>query len=345
MTSQKDRQRGITLLELMVVGVILLIVVAGLSKLIKQSFQGLSATDKVMVLQRDLLRAQDVIQRDFMSAGRSSFMNFLPDPGFESLATLPPAPTAESWGAVPVPMDPIVPDNNVSANITASTACFGASSLSIATFGVPYWVDSPVLSGLIDGQKYLVSGWILQKVGLPPLHQGTIEVLKNGGPLVSTGTTSTDWVRLSSTFTAQGGFNYSVRLKITYSGLTGRVATFFFDNVTLTPLGIVLTPGDMSFFEFQRRDEKSGEYSRLRYSLDAYQGSGLLTRQIWDGTAWQPLQPQVPNIRRLSVQWQNGEADTALGTDRPIDVVLEAGPVAGLGKTISTQFSISLGAP
>lgn len=345
MSPPRKGQRGVTLLELMVVGVILLIVVAGLSKLIKQTFQGLSLTEKSMVLQRDLLRAQDVIQRDFLSAGRSSFMNLLPDPGFESLALLPSVPTSASWGAVPVSVDPIEPTHTVYANITASTASFGMGSLCITSFGDPYAVESPTLNGLLSGQAYMVSGWISQKIGSPPLRAAGIQVIKNGDLLLERTVSANPWTRVSMVFTAEAGAVYSVRLNaLVDSNSPNRVASFFFDNVTLTPLAIVLLPGDHQSFEFQRRDARTGNYVRLRYSLEPDRGSGKLVRQQWDGAVWQPLDPDIPNIRRLSVEWQNGAADAAFGTDRPIDIVVEAGAVSGVGKSLSAQFSISLGA-
>ncbi|MBL8024121.1 MAG: type II secretion system protein [Elusimicrobia bacterium] len=358
MRAPRSKKSGVTLVEMMVVGSILMVVVVGLSLLIKQSAQGLSSTDKMMGIQRDLLRAQDRVLRDFNSSGRGSFMNLLPNAGFETFVFVPPtqlpSPAPSRWIAPLDVIDPLASQNTVSSRIIANRARSGSGALLITSFGAEHHVDSPVFTGLEEGQVYLVSGWVYKVQAVGGFErEGGIQVLGDAVSMpstirVSSRTASRTWAQLSSTFTAVAGRNYVIRLGVDTVGFGSPpvLASFLFDDLTLTPLGVDLTPGNPAVLEFERRDATNGNRWRLRYFLTVNRGSGTLVRQRLDPDGvWRTLEPNLPNIRRLSVSWQNGEADTILGTQRPLLVQLEAGPSDGNEKFIATSFLTSLGAP
>ncbi len=358
---------GFSLVELMVVSALIPVIMIFLFSIIRNVGQGVNYIQQSLPLHRDLQFAKQTIERDLLSAPRSSLGNVLPNPGFEAvptrISTFTPTP-ADFWTCPPVPL----------LRSLGGRVLYSIGSVSNrpefryqGNFGLGlnslnrYQAFSPTFL-LADGERYLVGGWIRQTI--EPLFggpgDGFIRLLGDTDPWPSTelvkpsfsDMANPNWTFLSSFVDAVGGFNYRVELGINFEP-RGLVSHFGFDDVVVTPLRTELTPTSGRVFEFDRFQSAgalAGQRVKMRYRLVPWQNSGQLIRErIPFGGPVEEL-GRLNSIRRCQLAWDFGEpvpgvigaaTNFSRGLNFPLIVTLEAGAVGATGiQTESLSFSV-----
>lgn len=341
-----------TLVEVVTVSMITAVLLLGLSWLIRQGSVGVRRTEHALTRQREALAIQDMLQKDIGSAVHGSFMNMLPDGGFEPPFSLASGPSPSQWYSIPVEFS-TTPSLNASARVTSGDVRFESASLALSSFGVSHEVHSPVIA-IVPGEKYAVSSWVKNYRVLSPERQAKIEVCDAVTPTTiyfSSSSASTEWSQIFGTFTATTD-QVRVRLQaVADTESTKRNQTMLFDNVMLTPMNVFLTPGSGAFFEFERIgkpvDPTASYVSkvRVRYSIKLEGGTSLLFRQRWDSGSWTDTGPHLQNIEFLRVAWTAISAAKEGDTSRPVSISYSMAPMVSGGKKISVQFDLNAGVP
>lgn len=314
------RARGITLPELVISSAILLVILAGVGLLIRQTATGVKTIARITPLQRETDFATRAVEFDFLGAARGSFMNALPNPGFEDdvdFLSTGTVPIPGTWVLDPYGMDPLAATNTTVGHLTKDDRLvrFGQTALVLTSYGRGFQAQSPVLT-LAPGD-YVFGGWINQPTGGSP-RQAAITLLGDTLPvpttvLVSTGMGTVGWSMVGASFTASAGTNYQVRLEVLAN--SARQTSFVFDNVFLMPLSRTLTPGSTQTIEFRRMNSHIGRFETVRYTLSA---EGRLRREIVEsGAVVRPAGGDVPHVTSLTVGWFGGAGFLGQGAGLP----------------------------
>lgn len=363
-TAKENRpDRAFTLMEVLMVSVIASVILLFLFNFMRHVGTGMTKIQRVVPLQRDLQMAKQVIEKDLLSAPRSSIGTTVPNPGFEnepaSISTFTPT-TPNFWACLPLrprwnPLNAYGLGYLSSRNNFYLNGHFGLT-INIQNEFIPYMAMSSTFS-LISGTDYLLGGWINnQKSVLPP----GIYLYGDSSPwpsafLRSVTSSLASWNFVVCTFTGNGSFNY--RLGAGYiRGVAGHhVASF--DDIIVTPLLVNLTPSNgasFSFDRFQQGDDPSlSQRALTRYRLIPRGASGQLIREQYVGGGWVTL-TSLENVRRLSIGWDFGQSIPgtlpppatwptlfAKGMNFPLSITMESGDVGATGdKTLSLTFSV-----
>lgn len=356
-----------SLVELMVVSALIPVIFVFLFSIVRNVGQGVNYIQQSLPLHRELQVAKQTLERDLLSAPRSSLGNVLPNSGFEAvptrISTYTPTPMGY-WTCPPAPVHHIVNSRGQYSIGSVSNrpefryqGNFGLGLNSINT----YRSFSSTFS-LVDSKPYIFGGWIRQTIEplFGGLGDGFFLLRGDGAPWPVTerirlslfNVANTNWVFQISTFSAVGGFNYRVELGI--NNEPRDVSCHFgYDDVVVTPLVTDLTPISGQVYEFDRFETAgalAGQRVKMRYRLVPWKNSGQLVRErVPFGGPVEEL-GRLNYIRRCQLAWDFGEpvpgvigaaTDFGWGLNFPLIVTLEAGSVGATGiQTESLSFSV-----
>ena len=361
--------QALTLVEVMVVLCVTSMVFLFLFNLMRHVGTGMTRIQRQLPLHRDLLIAKQSIEKDLLSAPRSSIGNAAPNPGFEEVPTRVSTftPTTDGfWACPPTPPRRTGGGKYMYGFVSAKPEYVlnGHYSMNMNMLnmnGNNCYAYSSTFK-LLDNTNYLFGGWI--KKNIPNNRWARIQLFGdvNPWPMTSLGLLSTDrstWTFVVATMTTGVGITYRIQAGAA-DGDTARMSLSF-DDIVMTPMAVDLFPGDLPF-EFQRvrtSPPELGRRERVRYRLVASGKSGQLVRERWDGSVWEELK-SLNNIRRLRLAWDfsRGVAGGgfpppaqwpsyfAEGLNFPVSVTIEVGDVgAPNDKSLSLSFLVYSGVP
>jgi hypothetical protein len=323
----RNRRTGITLPELVITLVILNSVGFFLMALFKYLAQGRMAVHDKTPLQEEAQNAFLIIQRDLVGAMRHSVMSLLPDGGFEFSPPRISNFTNAGGNWLAIPRLQATPTYAVAGPVSSPGDFFaGLQGLSIYSEENPgtYAVTSPLIA-VNSGEIYLLAGWARTQAGLGLAGQGAGitwqgTVAAGSG---STATITTNWAHIWSTFTSTGG---SDRLNLIVAG--GPPDTLYFDCVTLSPMGVALTPANGGILQFSGLDIAGAGVLTYRYRLLPTSKGGRLMREVLDESGNTVDSQTLPydHLAQVDVAWEGGVADTR-GTNRPLVLTITTQPI------------------
>lgn len=334
------RTRGLTLVEIMVVALLASFFVVFLFLIMRNFSKGVVNVQRAVPLQRDLQFAKSIIEKDLLSAPRSSIGNVVPQSGFESNPTqfsdqVPPPQGA--WACTPTlfRMDGGIRYATGFINSRPNFVRNGNASLIIDSRGSVglYTAHSSTFS-LVGGRKYIFGAWVFTIA--PNSIQTDIELVGDlntdafgstpvGWPetnRVYAFTTWTNWeptpaaeigrwVFLCRPFTAAANYNYRVRVGNASTNNT-RLNTSV-DDFIVTLSSWTMNNVSNDTFEFNNYmvdGPLKNQWVRLRYRWAPKGASGQLIRERIDpltGAVLQNLDP-LDNIRHVFIAWDFGQA-------------------------------------
>lgn len=333
--ARSDR-RGWTLVEALVVAMLVGLFSLGATRLVSFFFRGVFNLEKRLPPQQTLQAALGLIHKDLASCPRSSFMNLLPDPGFEwspyrvGATTLPnslrtaAAPANGWWNFAPVIMNPTTPGLNKSARLDSSSVNSDNRSWLMMSVGGAAG-NAEVGSGSLtlgDG-TYLYGGTVrVHDPAAAAFCRAEIVVRRSGVLWVSTATLAGGWTVLKGSFTVAGGSPYGVFLRTVNIG-GGNTCRGYFDDVFLSTHSLAIGQGapPTNTINFLRFDN-TGNPERVVYNVVQVGGKWRFERSVTgqDGTT---RTVTLPGVLRLETSWDGGDAVVA-GVDRPITVRVTA---------------------
>jgi prepilin-type N-terminal cleavage/methylation domain-containing protein len=360
---------GVTLVELMIVSAIVSIVFLFLVSMIRNFGIGVTKIQRFVPMQRDLQLAKHVIEKDLLSAPRSSIGNAVPNPGFEAVPTRISlsTPTTQGFWACPPVRPRLNPFRSVQGFVTARPGFYlnGNYGLTLNVEGsaiqnTSYSADSSTFT-LVAGSKYLFGGWFFEN----QVNAGVRWRLRLLRGSTWPETTMFDliianaqWKFYVATFTATSD-NY--RVVAGAFGVDDQQTTGTYDDIVVAPLAVDLVPGGPPFeFErFQVDGPTPGQRDRIRYRVVTDGSTGRLIRERITTTGVVVPMQSVNKIRRVLIGWDFGGSDPgvlpastpnavlfAKGMNFPLSVRIETGDVGATeSKTLALTFSVFPEAP
>jgi hypothetical protein len=332
--------QGFTLVEIMVVSLLASFFVIFLFGVMRNFSNGVVNVQRNVPLQRDLQLAKSIIEKDLLSAPRSSIGNVVPDPGFESRPTklsdsLPTRPGF--WACEPTRFKMDGGLKYATGFVTSHPNYIhtGNAALTIDTRGTvgAYTAHSSTFS-LIGGRQYLFGAWVLttDTNGI----QGSIALIRDPAadappPTGVTGWPETDffflyrynthwsdvlnldlgrWFFICRPFTATDNTHYRIRAGNASSNNTRLVCTV--DDFVVIPTTWTMNNVRNEMLEFDNvvvDGPLAGQKVRLRYRWAPKGASGQIIRERIDsmtGAVLQTLDP-LNNIRYMNVAWDFGQ--------------------------------------
>lgn len=323
-------RRGLTLLEIMVVAALVSFFIVFLFQIMRNFSGGVVNVQRALPLQRDLQFAKSAIEKDLLSAPRSSIGNAVPEPGFETvpprLTTVLPTPPL-FWTNLPTPLDISGGLNYGSASIVGhpNSTHTGNFGLLINTQGSVGTFTAQSSTFSLRTGTYLAGVWV--KTFINNWSQGSFEILGNPPP-PNPPTTNlfylfqkarrwnsvpvaglNRWTFISNTFNADPTFNYRIAIG-NASGNTTRLVVAF-DDIIVTPLTFTLDATSMDTLEFDNFELEgplAGQRVRKRYRWVPRGASGQVIRQKIDATGTITTMDPLNNIRHMSIAWDFGQS-------------------------------------
>jgi len=296
-------------------------------------------------LQENMRTAFEAVQKDLMSASRSSLGNLIFDGGFEAVPPVistAPDTLSQNWRVPFQILNPLDPTQNAwvrPVNLSGLGTVFrGKSALYIGHGGGGYSVKTPVFQ-LTDGMTYMAGLWARARnasANAPIMRVWGGLTNPPSAVIASSATASVAWGPLRCSFTAVGSYFYQLELAVG----AGAVEAGFFDDVALSPMSVELTAGSGRSFSFDRFDPETGARQKIRYRVDPWQGTGRLVRETASaGKPWQPLGAPFNDVTKVVFSWKGGGADILTkGTDRAMEVRMEVSGPSGLAGKDMTIF-------
>jgi len=280
------RDKGVTLVEIMIVVGICGIVTVALFYLIKLSTQMIWTSGTKLELQQNAQDAIYWIKEDFRSAKLSSIGNAGYNPGFESPQNITAPP--ESWqDPFPAGISKIgVGSPHLKSGFYAIKAASTAGSVSY---------ESAVSSFPYTG-TYIFSGWI--KAG----GQTEVRLLRSSGsdfaPPVVIGTAAATgyWQQYFVMTNRTAGEFFKIRL----ANLTPGTESYF-DDISIAPQEVVFsTATAVSFLDYYKFTGLRSDKYRLFYDSSTL----ILYRQMWGNGNWSNISPDPLSkyIRKATIR-------------------------------------------
>jgi hypothetical protein len=326
---KKRSPQGFTLVEILLASALAAFFVVFLFRIMGSFSRGVVNVQRAVPLQRDLQFAKAVIEKDLLSAPRSSIGNAVPDPGFESspstlLDSIPTTPGF--WACLPRRFRFINRTFGIGMiNSRPDLVWNGHQSLLINTRGNVgnYTAFSSTFS--LQGRPHLFGAWILSR-GTSGA-QGVLNLLGDGTawPTTSLGflyrsfsrgapvipADDGRWIFICRPFNANASFNY--RIVGGNASFNNVRLLFAMDDIMVTPLTWMMNNTvneSITFDNFVGNGPAAGQRVRMRYRWAPLGASGQILREIIDPTTGLVLQTLDPlkNIRQMSVAWDFGQA-------------------------------------
>lgn len=334
--------RGLTLVEIMVVATLSSFFILFLFSIMRNFSDGVVNVQRNVPLQRDLQLAKSIIERDLLSAPRSSIGNVVPDPGFESrparlFDSLPTPPGF--WACEPTRFIMTGGIRYATGFVTSHPSYIhsGNAALTVDTRGPvgAYTAHSSTFS-LTGGRQYLFGAWVLttDTNGI----QGSISLVRDlatalpAAPTYVPGWPETEffylyryenhwkdvintdlgrWFFICRPFTAENNTHYRIRAGNASSNNTRLVFTV--DDLIVTPSTWTMNNVRNEMLEFDNvmvEGPLAGQKVRLRYRWVPKGASGQIVRERIDAMSGAVLQTLDPlnNIRHMHVAWDFNQA-------------------------------------
>lgn len=271
--SRPGRNKGVTLVEIMIVVGISCAVSVGLYYLINLSTKIIWTSGAKLELQQNAQDAMYWIKEDFRSAKLSSIGNAGYNPGFEAPQNITSPP--DGW------QNPF-PAGVSKIGVESPDLKSGFYAIKTDSAGGTVYYESAVASFPYTG-KYIFSCWI--KSG----GQTEVRLVRNSGldfaPPVVTGSAAATgyWQHYFVTTNRIAGESFKIRL-----GNLSNNTESFFDDISIAPQEVVFsTATAVNYVNYDKFTKLRSDQYRLYYDSSTF----TLYRQMWSDGQWANVSP------------------------------------------------------
>jgi type II secretory pathway pseudopilin PulG len=278
-------EKGVTLVETIVVFVIIGIISIGIMRLVRYAYDSWWLASSKLDAQKN---AQDLmywISTDFKRASRSTIGNVVQNPGFEKPSGV--YTSIDNWSGLPAGV------YKVDSNDNTRSGFYAVKLINAVNY------DSQLSAYAYDG-NYILSCWIYNSAAANPGGTARCEIVGTGIS-VSTQTFSTpSWVHLATlTGNQVAGTNFTVRLR----NLTANT-TVYFDNVSVSPQSVSFNKSLASdaYYPYEVSEAIYASAGKVgKHRLHFIPSSSRISREWYDGAGYVDIGPLCTNVDSLVI--------------------------------------------